>query len=75
METIEIAYFAFGGVVEWIHKIQRTITQSNQRLTSTFGEAIQTQIDLTRKCVVRTFVQVVFGLHGIDRETVIDTYI
>lgn len=60
METIEITYFAFGGIVQRIHEIQRTIAQPNQPLASTFGQTIQTQIHLTRQCIVCTVVQVLF---------------
>lgn len=64
METIEITYFAFGGVVEWIHKIQRTVTQFNQPLATAFTQTIHTQIHLTRQCIVFALVIIVFELHG-----------
>lgn len=60
METIKIAYFAFGGIVKWIQKIQRTIAQFKQPLASALGQTIQTQIHFARQCIVRTFVQALF---------------
>lgn len=64
METMEIAYFAFGGVVDGIHEVQRTIAQSNHPSTPAFGQTIQTQILLVGQCIVGVFVQLILFLHG-----------